>query len=328
MRAVNTAWGMGVAACVAIGLSLLLASGAIAAPACRVANAATGQSYGTLQEAVNAVPERGEATLSVRGTCYGDTEINAFQTLTIVGRGNATLNGANSAQSPGSVLSVGPFSGPVAITNLTITGGYISLLGNEPEGGAGIFNIEGEVTLNNSTVTGNTGGGIGNGIASITLNNSRVTGNTSRGNGGGIWNGIGHVTLNNSTVTRNTSSGCGGGLFNGFFGDIIVLNDSSVTRNTAAGNGGGICAAARHLEGPELIILNGSSSVSRNTASGNGGGIYNENTLMLNDSSSVTQNVASGKGGGIFNAPRATLTFGTGWNGTISRNIPDNIFNA
>jgi hypothetical protein len=291
---------------------------------CSVTNPRTGLSYGTLQGAVDSVPEYGVATLSVSGTCYGDTEISGAyggQTLTIVGRGHATLDGANK---DGTVLSVsGHPGGPnVTVTGITITGG-----------GTGISTGEGEVTLNNSTVTGNTGGGIANGEGGgTTLNNSTVTGNTTSGDGGGIATYFGGgATLNNSTVAGNSASGCGGGLFVEEPGGI-GLNDSSVTRNTAGGNGGGVCDTAEGPVAPGYgvgLTMTGTSSVSRNTAAGNGGGIYNSNVVKLNDSASITRNTASGKGGGIYNYQTngATITYGTGWKGTVSDNLPDDIFN-
>jgi hypothetical protein len=300
---------------------------------CSVVNVGTGLSYRTLQGAVDSVPLYGgsKATLSVTGTCYGDTDIYGYRILTIVGRGHATLDGGNSEVSPGSVVSViGHYGGStVAITGLTITGGYDDR-SRYPEG-AGIFNVEGEVTLNDSTVTGNRGGGIGIGEGGVTLNNSTVAGNTTSGSGGGISNNAGGVTLNDSTVAGNSASGCGGGLFNHGAPGEITLNDSNVTRNKAAGNGGGICDEGD--PGPKRqkfgITLNGSSSVSRNTASGNGGGIYNGDVVTLNDSSSVTRNTASGKGGGIYNdeTDGFILSYGIEWNGTVSGNKPDDIFN-
>jgi predicted outer membrane repeat protein len=46
----------------------------------------------------------------------------------------------------------------------------------------------------------------------------------------------------------------------------------------------------------------------------------------LNGSSSVSENTASEHGGGIFNTQGATISYGTGWTGTVSGNIPDDIF--
>ena len=64
MRAFKAPRGVGVwvAACVAMGLLLLMASGASAAERkCLVVNVGTGQSYGTLQEGVTPSRRTGKA---------------------------------------------------------------------------------------------------------------------------------------------------------------------------------------------------------------------------------------------------------------------------
>ena len=95
------------------------------------------------------------------------------------------------------------------------------------------------------TVRGNTAG-LGGGIAvedegtiggTVTLNDSTVTGNTAFGLGGGIFIAGGSppfpapvVTLNDSTVTGNTAGALGGGILND--GTLIQNGTSSVTGNT------------------------------------------------------------------------------------------------
>ncbi|NER20285.1 MAG: DUF4347 domain-containing protein [Symploca sp. SIO1C2] len=83
-----------------------------------------------------------------------------------------------------------------------------------------------ELELNNTTISngvadaggpGNNGGGIFN-RGTLTLNNSTVSGNTANFRGGGIYNSgmvanAANVTLNSSTVSGNTA-GSGGGIFN------------------------------------------------------------------------------------------------------------------
>jgi sorbitol-specific phosphotransferase system component IIA len=391
MSAFKALRGVGVAASIGVAVLLATASGALAAPKCGVVNVGTNQSYSTLQAAVDGATS-GD-TLKVKGTCYGDTTVGnpnreRFFDLTIVGQGNATLNGDNNAQSPGSVLVLGGERIDLAITGLTITGGYGRPftgggLGSDVGGVGGGF--EGSLTLNESTVSNNTGGGIscgfyisltlnnsivsdttalaGGGIhdedqcKGATLNNSTVSGNTARF-GGGIYNHEAGVTLNNSTVSDNTAEEEGGGMYAGLYSEA-TLNNSTVSGNTAP-RGGGICMCGFTA----FLTLGGKSSVSRNTASGNGGGIYNLWSVTLNDSSSVSRNTASGNGGGIYNVPYAagfsqsgsvtfngessvsrntasgqgggifnlvskgaTISYGTGWSGAVSRNEPDNIFN-
>ncbi|MEM7734737.1 MAG: choice-of-anchor Q domain-containing protein [Deinococcota bacterium] len=103
-------------------------------------------------------------------------------------------------------------SGSLTINNLTIQNG--SVVGS----GGGISGLD-DVTLINSTVTGNSASDDGGGIytsylfTSVTLTNSTVTGNNAGNNGGGIHTdsfiGIGTagtVTLTNSLVLGNEAS--------------------------------------------------------------------------------------------------------------------------
>src|SRR5262249_21986264 len=142
-------------------------------PMCLVLNLRLDESYATLQAAVNAASA--EDTLRVKGTCKGDTTVS--KSLTIAGQSNpgfgpATLDGANSEATPGTVLTVtGGVS--VSISGLTIRGGY-------GENGGGIRDEGGSLAIGESTVTGDTalrGGGIWSEEATVTLTRSTVAGN-------------------------------------------------------------------------------------------------------------------------------------------------------
>ena len=141
MRAFKARRHVAVVACMAMSLLLLTASGAMAAQSkCLIVGA--GGSYGTLQAAVNAATAGDK--LKVKGTCYGDTTIS--KNLTITGQsnpgfGSATLNGGNNALSPGSVIV--NRGATVAVTGLTITGGYSATIAGNTGGGGGVHNEEG-----------------------------------------------------------------------------------------------------------------------------------------------------------------------------------------
>ena len=251
-----------------------------------------------------------------------------------VGIGNvgrpAVTNSTVSGNSGVGIESTGFFSGGgLTLTNSTVA----------RNSRGGITSNHELLTLKNSSVTGNAGGReccntsytVGGGIASfedeVTLTNSTVTGNTAE-YGGGMWNVFEAVTLTNSTVARNAAR-YGGGIADTNAPLRLILNgSSSVSRNRASVDGGGVWDEPPKLSAPDTrVILNDSSSVTGNTAFGSGGGIYNGNgELTLNNSASVTRNEASLHGGGIYNAFGATLSFGAGWAGTVSRNDPDDIF--
>lgn len=305
-------------ATVALGTALFVPSASAVETQCGVRDVRTGLSFGTLKQAVEAATT-GD-TLDVKGTCEGDTVLT--KPLTIAGEappnyGPPTLQGRpTETEAVVRVLN----GTPVTITGLTVTGGA---------GNGGISN-EGPLTLANSAVTGNAGGITNNGGgASLALTSSTVSNNHAAF--GGITNFEGSVTLTNSTVSGNTANvQWGGGIWTNF-GGVVTLNGSTVSGNRAQGGG---------IYSRESSVTLNSSNVIGNAAirteveevfTGDGGGIYDaeKSSVVLNGSSSVYQNTAQGVGGGIYVEPlgeRANLTFGPGWNGTVSGNLPDNIF--
>jgi hypothetical protein len=118
--------------------------------------------------------------------------------------------------------------------------------------GGGIFN-EGELTITNSTISGNStnyelgGGGIFNAIGgTLTLLNSTVSRNSAACNyfpnpdfpgcsgGGGIYNS-GTLLVINSTIVGNSTYDCvagGGGILNA--GGAITIVDSSISGNSVS----------------------------------------------------------------------------------------------
>ncbi|REJ53046.1 MAG: endo-1,3-1,4-beta-glycanase ExsH [Microcystis aeruginosa DA14] len=234
----------------------------------------------------------------VNNTTTGDRSLRTNGTITIETDGTALASIVNNAS---------PISGEndynSIISNSSQLGVTLNNLYISNKAGRGIDNdYGGTLTLNNSTITGNTatyGGGIDNN-GTLTLTNSTISGNT----GGGIHN-WGTLTLTNSTITGNTAAYDGGGIVNW---GTLTLTDSTITGNTAAYDGGGI------VHYGTLTITN--STISGNTAGWAGGGIDNWGTLTLTNST-ITGNTADG-GGGIDNWGTLTLT-----NSTISGNTAD-----
>ena len=136
--------------------------------------------------------------------------------------------------------------------------------------GGGLSNTFGSVGLYESTISDNSGddgGGIAN-AGQMTVTDSTVTGNSSSsGGGGGIDNGS-QLTITDSTVSDNTAaSGDGGGIITA--GELTV-NDSTVAANSAPqGQGGGIW----NDSGTFIVALT-ASTVADNSAP-TGGNIYN-----------------------------------------------------
>ncbi|MEX0992430.1 MAG: choice-of-anchor Q domain-containing protein [Solirubrobacterales bacterium] len=267
----------------------------------------------------------------------GGINVNPQSTLIL----NDSVVSANMAADYGGGLAIGDPTANAVLTNVTVSGNVASLAGG------GIYNI-GQLELNNSTVSGNSGGSFwygGGGIlnpgspSSATLNNSTVSGNTSASVGGGISNlRSSTLTLDNSTVSGNTASEGGGGIYNWVnsgFGSTATLNNSTVSGNRATGSGtqggGGVWSNGTLTLGRSTLAGNiatasdggaisnaGSASVDASTISGNrgvgGGGVWSASTLMLSGST-VSANTAT-NGGGLHNhGGTQTLT-----NATVSGN--------
>ena len=160
--------------------------------------------------------------------------------------------------------------------------------------GGGIYGGDlSSVTVMASEISGNSAGRSGGGISGgyVTVTSSTISGNSSDFTGGGVSGDV--VTVKDSTVSRNaTSSSCGGI----HAGRDVTATDSTVTGNTASFSGGGICASYGS-------VTVKSSTISGNSSGGNGGGIaaafFGGNVTVT--SSTISGNSASGDGGGIYN---------------------------
>ncbi|MDY6939088.1 MAG: choice-of-anchor Q domain-containing protein [Cyanobacteriota bacterium] len=239
-------------------------------------------------------------------------EVTANVPLTVDGL-RITGGRANLATFLAFVLDQGDGGGIVSEGNVTVTNSIIS--GNSAEiDGGGVYSI-GNLTVTNSTISGNTaeidGGGIGSN-GNLTVTNSTVSSNTSMRNGGGIAN-TRNVTVTNSTISGNTADFQAGGI--GSNGNVTVTN-STVSGNTSMGLAGGIGSQGdvtvtnstvsgnrANRDGGGIIgteVTLANSTVSGNRANANGGGIYSAGGTIEN--STITRNVAGGNGGGIFRA--------------------------
>ncbi|MBW6466871.1 MAG: hypothetical protein K0B06_10230, partial [Brevefilum sp.] len=195
------------------------------------------------------------ADISPGGTITFDTDLSG-QTITL----SSTLVIEKNLTIDGSDLAV-----PITISGNNAAGVFVisslgkatfdSLMiinGNDEYGGGGIYNL-GQLSVVNSTISGNTSG---------------------FGNGGGIFN-LGDLTIMNSTLSGNMAYGRGGGIFN--LGDLTIMN-STLSGNMAAG-GGGVYNDGR------MTVRN--STFSGNVAEQEGGGVYNDNNGILNFTNTI-----------------------------------------
>jgi len=142
---------------------------------------------------------------------------------------NSTVSG-NTADSGGNRGGGIVNSGTATLNNSTVSG-------NNAQFGGGIDNDGGVLTLINSTLRGNSaliGGGLAtttNPNGNVTLNNSTVSENTAILDNAGVFVTAGTMTLNNSTVSGNSGRGLG----LSFALPTVMLNNSTVSSNTGGG---------------------------------------------------------------------------------------------
>lgn len=178
------------------------------------------------------------------------------------------------------------------------------------QGGGGIFNDGGNVTIRGAkivsndslaTAVGNGGGGIFN-DGTMDISDSTVSFNTAAtgaANGGGILNSNGGIlTITNTTITGNQAARAGGGIENNA-GTVNIVSstlggDEDTEENFAGINGGGL-----HTSGSGVVSIN-SSTVSGNEAGNEGGGLWNSNTGSMTVSDTTVSNNLAVFGGGIF----------------------------
>ena len=220
--------------CFSAGIALFLSAGAVAypAPAHAAGGVVTVCDYATFNTQLTASPEGGTISFACDGTItLPGSEIVITANTTLDATGHSVAFNAGGASG---VFYVNP---GVALTliNLTVTG-------SSAVNGGAIYNDGGTVTLNRTTLTGNTATGSGGAIytlgGTVTLTNSTLSGN-SAATGGAIYSDGGTVAVNNSTIASNSGGGLGG---TGF----------ALSNTIVANNGGGNCSAAVTDQGNNL----------------------------------------------------------------------------
>jgi len=145
------------------------------------------------------------------------------------------------------------------LKNLTVTGNDQDQSGD----GSGIYSIQGNVTIENVSVTNNTGyfGAVGllNG-STATLNNVTISDNVISVNGGGLYIiQSSTVTISNSEISSNTTGSDGGGIYS--VSSSITISNSTINDNIALNEGGAIRIS-------ENSLLEMSNSIVENNQSG------------------------------------------------------------
>jgi predicted outer membrane repeat protein len=210
-------------------------------------------------------------------------------------------------------------------SNLTVTGSTISNNSLEPDyggTGGGISQFGAQLTLSNTTLSGNRAEGSGGAIAvqygTASISRATITGNSAAFGGGGIfagdvnYSGGNGVTIANSTIDHNTVSSEGGGILNlSFYGNsYVTANNTTFSSNSApfggAVNNSGQGATAGFSGTADTFLSNHADD-------GEGGAIYNEaiydfsHGLVTLSQSTIGPSLGSNgantaqEGGAIFN---------------------------
>jgi len=176
--------------------------------------------------------------------------------------------------------------GNLTLNDLTISGGDTTNV-DLSEGGA-LDMLLGQATLNRVTVTGNVsynGGALASGQNStLTLNDSSVQGNTATNDGGGIYSS-GTLILKNSVVSSNIAqdqSLGGGGIYND--SGKVSLDRSQLVSNLAF-EGGGIYSDSGMVNIVDQSVVSGNVATEVSDVPHGGGGI---NSLGANGDALVT----------------------------------------
>jgi len=230
--------------------------------------------------------------------------VNKGLTLTGPGADQLAISGNHARR----ILMVN--SGRVTISGITFRDGDASSSGSS---GGGIYNVYGDLTLQEVVVTHNRAGG-----------KSSTSSNGGQATGGGIYNS-GTLTITHSTISNNTAqggstsaegysggTGRGGGIYSH---NALILINSTLSGNLAlGGEATGTTGTGGWGEGGGLMRGNGdvtlsNATISNNTATGgsgatangngDGGGIYALTSVTLS-ACTLTANSATNQGGGLY----------------------------
>ncbi len=138
-------------------------------------------------------------------------------------------------------------------------------------GNGAIYTSLGDLIIRDSLLSSNTGGAIFfGGSASeinptlLTIENSTISGNSTGGQGGGIRNLFGVATLTNVTVAYNSAVEEGGGIYNAFNGTTTKLKNTIIANNTSSSSGPDFSGNLTSL-GYNLIRNSSGATIAGNT---------------------------------------------------------------
>ena len=190
---------------------------------------------------------------------------NNADRVVIVNNGtSATIRALTLANGYGFELAGGVLNnGALTLERVVVANNRVTTSGIDFwKGGGGIYNGDGstlmlvESSVRDNSVTGGAGGGVyGFFHTTVTIERSTISGNTANDVGGGIRS-LGNFTIRNSTISGNTSTGWMGGAFFHTDGVMNIIN-STITNNSApAGTTGGGFVGTFTAANATLTLIN------------------------------------------------------------------------
>ena len=234
-----------------------------------------------------------------------DSKKNAMKvTLT-----NGILH-SNSAKNGGAIyVGINPDN---STDTMTIESPYTesTIYGNIATGNGGAIGLNhGTVIVKSGNFSNNTaenGGAIYLGDGDMSMNNIFIHGNTATQSGGGVYLANGTLTIEDADknkIINNTAESTGGGIQ---VQDGDLKMEKCLVQENKASYGGGVCV--NNSDPITINLLNPAIDFEKNTATTAGGGMAVLGKITLNFSGSLQHNTA-GNGGGIFVAQGATLIY-------------------
>ncbi|MCA9019254.1 MAG: hypothetical protein KDA74_03875, partial [Planctomycetaceae bacterium] len=169
-------------------------------------------------------------------------------------------------------------------------------------GGGGLYQLNGELTINGSRFVGNHtdsqpgGGGLYIEGATTLISASTIHDNYSSGNAGGLVQYGGDLTVHSSTISLNDALlGSGGGIYNGAFTSLFI--NSTISGNTATEDGAGIYYS--DPQGFDSAAIH-NSTIADNHSGSYGGGVFSAGYALPVNNSIIADNTASIDGADVF----------------------------
>lgn len=198
---------------------------------------------------VNGDLDLSNGEIIIQGNGRGDTVITAggdtglgervFHVLggAVVSIKDLTIQGGRDVLGAG-ISSAGNAAGMLTLENVLLTDNV-----STGDGGAIAVSTESTTRVVGSTISGNSSSLSGGAIASfgmLSVESSTIAGNTAGNLGGGVHvqGDTGHANIDDSTISGNTAANGGGGISN--FNATIEVNDSTISGNSTSALAGAL----------------------------------------------------------------------------------------